>query len=62
MDIARDICTDSFYIVNSGLPCIPVTAVASNYIDSVEATLKTLKILKVTAAEPIVSHGYVKSS
>ena len=27
MDIARDICTDSFYIVNSGLPCIPVTAV-----------------------------------
>ena len=28
MDIARDICTDSFYIVNSGLPCIAVTAVA----------------------------------
>ena len=27
MDIARDICTDSFYIVNSGLPCIAVTAV-----------------------------------
>ena len=27
MDIAIDICTDSFYIVNSGLPCIPVTAV-----------------------------------
>jgi len=27
MDIARDICTDIFYIVNSGLPCIPVTAV-----------------------------------
>ena len=27
MDIARDICTDSFYIVNSGLPRIPVTAV-----------------------------------
>ena len=24
MDIARDICTDSFYIVNSGLPCIAV--------------------------------------
>ena len=31
MDIARDICTDSFYIVNSGLPCIPVTAVDHNY-------------------------------
>ena len=30
MDIARDICTDSFYIVNSGLPCIAVTAVLSN--------------------------------
>ena len=30
MDIARDICTDSFYIVNSGLPCIPVTAVICN--------------------------------
>ena len=28
MDIARDICTDSFYIVNSGLPCIAVTAVS----------------------------------
>ena len=28
MDIARDICTDSFYIVNGGLPCIAVTAVA----------------------------------
>ena len=27
MDIARDICTESFYIVNSGLPCIAVTAV-----------------------------------
>ena len=25
-----DICTDSFYIVNSGLPCIPVTAVYHN--------------------------------
>ena len=31
MDIARDICTDSFYIVNSGLPCILVTAV---YVDT----------------------------
>ena len=30
MDIARDICTDSFYIVNSGLPCIAVTAVPLN--------------------------------
>ena len=27
MDIAREICTDSFYIVNNGLPCILVTAV-----------------------------------
>ena len=27
MDIARDIYTDNFYIVNSGLPCIEVTAV-----------------------------------
>ena len=32
MDIARDICTDSFYIVNSGLPCIPVTAVEINQV------------------------------
>ena len=32
MDIARDICTDSFYIVNSGLPCIPVTAVGCIYL------------------------------
>ena len=30
MDIARDICTDSFYIVNSGLPCIAVTAVSND--------------------------------
>ena len=27
MDIAREICTDSFYTVNSGLPRVPVTAV-----------------------------------
>ena len=27
MDIAREICTDSFYTVNSGTPRIPVTAV-----------------------------------
>ena len=27
MDIAWEICTDSFYIVNSGTPHIPVTAV-----------------------------------
>ena len=27
MDIAREICTDSFYTVNSGLPYIAVTAV-----------------------------------
>ena len=32
MDIARDICTDSFYIVNSGLPCIAITAVLCNLI------------------------------
>jgi len=31
MDIARDICTDSFYIVNSGLPCIAVTAVVTGF-------------------------------
>ena len=31
MDIARDNCTDSFYIVNSGLPCILVTAVATHF-------------------------------
>ena len=30
MDIAREICTDSFYIVNSGLPCIAVTAVSDD--------------------------------
>ena len=30
MDIAREICTDSFYTVNSGLPCIAVTAVSDN--------------------------------
>ena len=34
MDIARDICTDSFYIVNSGLPCIAVTAVRV-YLESI---------------------------
>ena len=27
MDIAREICTDNFYTVNSGAPRIPVTAV-----------------------------------
>ena len=27
MDIAREICTDSFYTVNSGLPRVPLTAV-----------------------------------
>ena len=27
MNIAREICTDSFYTVNNGLPCVPVTAV-----------------------------------
>ena len=27
MDIAREICTDSFYTVNGGLPRVPLTAV-----------------------------------
>ena len=30
MDIAREICTDSFYTVNSGLPRVPLTAVLSD--------------------------------
>ena len=30
IDIAREICTYSFYTVNSGLPCIAVTAVISD--------------------------------
>ena len=30
MDIAREICTDSFYTVNSGTPCVPLTAVIGN--------------------------------
>ena len=29
MDIAREICTDSFYTVNGGLPRVPLTAVAN---------------------------------
>ena len=29
MDIAREICTDSFYTVNGGLPRVPLTAVIS---------------------------------
>ena len=41
MDIARDICTDSFYIVNSGLPCIAVTAVPSNFIQKITLFYKT---------------------
>ena len=28
MDIAREICTDSFYTVNGGLPRVPLTAVS----------------------------------
>ena len=31
MDIAREICTDSFFTVNSGLPCIAVTAVVLDF-------------------------------
>ena len=31
MDIAREICTDSFYTVNSGLPRVPLTAVTWYY-------------------------------
>ena len=27
MDISREICTDSFYTVNGGLPRVPLTAV-----------------------------------
>ena len=32
MDIVREICTDSFYTVNSGTPRIPVTAVQINLV------------------------------
>ena len=32
MDIAREICTDSFYTVNSGTPRIPVTAVSRDIV------------------------------
>ena len=53
MDIARDICTDSFYIVNSGLPCIAVTAVGTWF----------LKPLIVTFSEPMtVSKKYQEMS
>ena len=31
MDIAREICTDNFYAVNSGLPRVAVTAVYKIY-------------------------------
>ena len=30
MDIAREICTDSFYTVNGGLPRVPLTAVGND--------------------------------
>ena len=33
MDIAREICTDSFYTVNGGLPRVPLTAVC-DYVSS----------------------------
>ena len=44
MDIARDICTDSFYIVNSGLPCIAVTAVDINQIQNLQKTVGSVKM------------------
>ena len=49
MDIARDICTDSFYIVNSGLPCIAVTAVRQyyQYFETLVAKVDTQGIYQV---------------
>ena len=34
MDIAREICNDSFYTVNSGLPRVPLTAVKLSLLQS----------------------------
>ena len=44
MDIDRDICTDSFYIVNSGLPCIPVTAVHIDQLSIVNINMMKTKM------------------
>ena len=44
MDIARDICTDSFYIVNSGLPCIAVTAVGGERYDFYLVTFEEVPV------------------
>ena len=52
MDIARDICTDSFYIVNSGLPCIAETAVLDVPLSSVCCPL-------ASPSHPSFHHHYV---
>ena len=66
MDIARDICTDSFYIVNSGLPCIPVTAVwltdsliKKNLGHRIKKTLGTARVVELQRCSSLVSHLYV---
>merc|ERR1712074_146596 len=47
-DIARDICTDSFYIVNSGLPCIAVIAVIYKYTNIQKYKYTNIQIYKYT--------------
>ena len=55
MDIAREICTDSFYTVNGGLPRVPLTAVRRDLL--LEKSNKTRINLR-----NVILEGFVRES
>ena len=56
MDIAQEICTDSFYTENSGLPRVPLTAVVPYMYKHIATLLKGSVIARTTDVTlPIVN-------